>query len=154
MHEPLSLGLAKQIAPSLSGLAWAIGGSTLLHNLSLVAHPNDLDLVVTEEDFKAVAGYLSSVFGSPARPESTHIASAQFARFQAHSGCFVDVMAGIAVRQGSHLQSWHFDPATVQVRDGLPWMLASDWLALYRLFNRLDRVALLEGYLAAPSTER
>jgi hypothetical protein len=149
MNEPPPLMLARQIAPDLSGLTWAIGGSTLLHNLGLVDSPNDLDLVVTEEDFTTIAARLFSVFGSHSRPESKYLASAQFARFQAYSNCHIDIMASIAVRQGARLQPWHFDPASVRIRDGLPWMRASDWLELYRLFDRPERVALLEDYLAA-----
>ncbi len=151
MPEPPPLALARQIAPHLTGLTWAIGGSTLLHELGLVSNPHDLDLVVAEDQFMTVAARLTSIFGPQQRLEGEHLASRWFARFDAPPHGSVDVMAGIAVVQGGRPGTWYFDPASIRTSDGLPWMSASDWLHLYRLFDRPDRVAMLEGYLAAQS---
>jgi hypothetical protein len=60
-------------------------------------------------------------------------------------------MAGIAVESNGTLVHWAFDPLRTEHIDGLPWMRADDWLALYRLFDRPARVRQIEAYLAAPS---
>jgi hypothetical protein len=53
------------------------------------------------------------------------------------------------VRQSSGaLQHWQFDPLKVQRRHGLPWMTLQDWQALYHLFERPEKVMLIQAGLA------
>ncbi|MFM2398286.1 MAG: hypothetical protein RL341_443 [Pseudomonadota bacterium] len=146
---PAPLALARQIAPALHGLSWAIGGSVLLHRLGLEAAPRDLDIVTTDQDFAPLCAQLAQHLQRIERTPHPRYISQHFARFVSPQNVSVDVMASIAVRgaQGEH--TWAFDPATIEQQGGLPWMRAADWLVLYRLFDRPVRVAQLAQYLGS-----
>jgi hypothetical protein len=148
MNALAPLAAAHALAPKLAGLHWGIGGSTLLHHLGLEPAPRDLDLITTEAHYPAVHAVLTQVFGAGSRPQHPRYVSAHFARFQDASALSVDLMADIAVRTAQGIERWQFDPAAVMVHDGLPWMRAQDWLTLYQLFDRPQRVAQLTAYLA------
>ena len=60
----------------------------------------------------------------------------------------VDLFAEVRVETSSGFLEWAFDPAVLELRDGLPWMRAEDWVQLYQLFNRPARVKALTDYLA------
>ena len=145
--------LAALLAAPLAGRCWAIGGSTLLHHLGLEPAPADLDLVTPPAHFEPIAAVLAARFGPGQRPAHPRYRSAHFLRFDA-GGVPLDLMAGIAVHTGGALVHWHFDPLHIDHADGLPWMRATDWLALYTLFDRPARARQLEAWLAAPATAR
>ncbi len=150
MAEPEALLLAQRIAPLLEGLAWAIGGSVLLHHLGIEPTPNDLDIVVTEAHFAAAMARLQPMAGTSHRPAGDGLMSTHFARLGTGTDTAIDVMAGIAAHTAHGTVRWHFDPTRVRHENGLPWMLAQDWLVLYRLFNRPARVAQLSSFLTQP----
>ena len=54
----------------------------------------------------------------------------------------------VRVETSDGVHEWAFDPATLELRDGLPWMRAEDWVQLYKLFDRPTRVKALTDYLA------
>jgi hypothetical protein len=56
-------------------------------------------------------------------------------------------MAGIRGRTSTGFKSCEFNPRTLRTAIGLPWMQPQDWLDLYKMFNRPDRVTLLCSYL-------
>ena len=147
---PPARQLAASLAEPLAGLDWAIGGSTLLHQLGLEPAPADLDLVTTPEHFDRAAAVLAARFGPGERPAHPRFRSAHFVRHRA-GGVAVELMAGIAVKSNDALVQWRFDPRRIDLVEGLPWMRADDWLALYRLFDRPARVRQLEAHLAAAS---
>jgi hypothetical protein len=146
MKSPASLQLAYRLAPQLAGLDWAIGGSTLLHHLGVEPEPFDLDIVVSTAHFEAAQNKLIALFGDGVQPQHANYQSAHFSRFSVTDGTQVDIMAGIAVLQGSERVTWAFEPTTTVIEDGLPWMRAQDWLVLYTLFDRPERVAQLAGH--------
>jgi hypothetical protein len=146
--EPAPLAAAHALAPLLAHCTWAIGGSTLLYHLGIEPAPRDLDIFTTAQDFARVQAALIEVCGPGHRPQHPRYASAQFAHFTTAQGVSIDLMADIAVRTGQGLQHWQFDPATIVDESGLPWMRAQDWLTLYALFDRPQRVAQLRAYLA------
>jgi hypothetical protein len=141
--------LAQQLVPNLEGLCWAIGGSSLLYRLGLEATPADLDIVTTDEHFATVRERLSATMNEHHRTRHPSYASKHFALFRSATGVAVDVMAGIAVRTPSGLVHWPFSGSTIETGDGLPWMRAEEWLSLYELFNRPNRVEQLKTYLGA-----
>jgi len=134
----------------LAGLPdWGIGGSLLLVEQQLQPDFRDIDLVCTE----VVAPALDAVLLRLATPLQTiphpQYCSRLFRRYQFPSGLVIELMAGIAVRQSSGaLQHWQFDPLKVQRRHGLPWMTLQDWQALYQLFERPEKVMLIQAGLA------
>jgi hypothetical protein len=147
LQRPAPLSLAHEIAPLLVGLRWAIGGSVLLHRLGLEAAPRDLDVVTTPGDFEAVRTRLGSRLQQLNIAPHPRYASRQFARLASSTGIQIDLMADIAVHTQAGVQTWAFDAATIEQHDGLPWMRAADWLQLYNLFDRPQRVAQLAQYL-------
>lgn len=144
---PPPLSLARRIAPLLEDIPWGIGGSVLLHHLGLEPAPSDLDVVTTVDAFPVVRDRLAGVLAVRAPKPHRNYLSAGFVRLADEQGVVVEVMAGIAVVDGGIRRAWEFRPGTVERVDGLPWMSAQDWLALYRLFDRPARVALLQRYL-------
>lgn len=128
---------------------WGIGGSLLLVEQQLQQDFRDIDLVCTE----VVAPALDAVLLRLATPLQTtphpQYCSQFFRRYQHPSGLVIELMAGIAVRQSSGaLEHWQFDPLSVQRRHGLPWMALHDWQALYQLFERPEKVELIQAALA------
>lgn len=137
--------LARQLTPALSGLQFGIGGSLLLLELGLLTKARDLDLVCSQKDFPLITTTLARVLTVVAVPPHPEYQSEAFARFVAANGTEVDVMAGIKVKQQQ--LCWQFAPERIEWRHQLPWMTASDWLELYQLFNRPERVLLLQRWL-------
>lgn len=125
---------------------WGIGGSLLLVEQQLLQDFRDIDLVCTE----AVAEALDKAIQQVATPLSTaphpRYCSRFFRRYQHSSGLIIELMAGIqvlSVQLSENLQVWPFEPSTLTMRHGLPWMALSDWLVLYQWFERPEKVALI-----------
>lgn len=135
--------LARQLMPALTGLEFGIGGSLLLVELGLLTQARDLDLVCSLKDFPLLAAALNRALKPLVVTPHPHYQSEAFARFVAADGTEVDLMAGIRVKQQP--LCWQFKPEQVEWRHQLPWMTAADWLELYQLFNRPERVLLLQA---------
>ena len=144
--------LAQQIAPLLAGKDWGIGGSLLLWKLGIEPRPNDLDIMTTAAHFGVVSRPLEEKFGAGVRTPHPAFRSAHFARFSTDAGVSIDLFAGVRVERGGQSSSWNFDPRSVMEWRGLPWMRPADWLELYELFDRPERVNALIRYLAARAT--
>jgi hypothetical protein len=154
MTSPPPLFLAHELAPLLTGVNWGIGGSLLLFHLNLVTAPQDLDIVTTPEDFPAICKRLAAFLGSPIKIDHPTYASTHFSRFTSPSGVNLDVMAGIRVRTSGGVKSWEFNPRTVLMENGLPWMQPHDWLDLYEMFDRPERTTVLRDYLSIARQRR
>jgi hypothetical protein len=74
-------------------------------------------------------------------------ASTHFSRFTSALGVNLDLMAGIRVRTSTGFKFFEFNPRTLLMANGLPWMRPQDWLDLYEMFDRPERVTLLRDYL-------
>jgi hypothetical protein len=145
-HPPPVI-LVHALAPSLAGLDWGIGGSTLLWKLGLEAAPRDLDLVTTAADFGAMSERISRVLGPGAPAPHGSYQSRFFARFGQGEKGSLDLFADVGVKTASGTAHWCFDPASVWIADGLPWMRPSDWVELYDLFERPERAQTLRSYV-------
>jgi len=148
MELPPPLRLAQDLAPTLLGLDWGIGGSSLLWRLGLAEAPRDLDLVTTAADFPEVRRLISLKLGDGSDTPHPVYRSRYFARFAPTGPVSVDLFAEVRVERSDGILEWAFDPATLELRDGLPWMRAEDWVQLYKLFDRPMRVKALTDYLA------
>lgn len=140
--------LAKELAPTLRDLDWGIGGSSLLWQLKIADAPRDLDLVTTAAHFPEMQQRISLRLGAPTSPSHPAYRSRYFARFAPHGPVPLDLFAEVRVETPRGIAEWTLDPASVNVRDGLPWMRAEDWLHLYQLFDRPHQVQALKSYLA------
>jgi len=144
--------LLQQLLPILRPFRFGVGGSLLLTELGLLQQARDLDLVCVADDFAA----LSQALGDSVEPLLRQVAvsphplyqSQFFARFVDPAGTEIEVMANIKVQQADKIQEWRFDAAQIQLRHTIPWMSAEQWLELYQLFQRPERVRLLQQYLA------
>jgi hypothetical protein len=143
----------QQLSGLLQPYQFGIGGSCLLWHLELEAQPNDIDVVCAEADFAAICQRLAADFEQQHRPAHQQYASSHFARFSRAGWPDIELMAGIAVKQHGQLIYWSFKPGHCHWQDGICWMPPADWLQLYQLFNRPQRVAQLRHYLIANVTK-
>jgi hypothetical protein len=145
--------LLQQLLPILRPFRFGVGGSLLLTELGLLQQARDLDLVCAAEDFATISQALADVDCPQLRPlvvpPHPLYQSECFARFVAPDGTEIDLMANISVRQSGRLMHWHFDQTQLERRHDIPWMSAAQWLELYQLFQRTERVTVLQQYLAA-----
>lgn len=143
--------LLQRLLPILRPYRFGVGGSLLLAEFGLLQTARDLDLVCVAEDFAGLVQALRNsrcpVLEQVSVPPHPLYQSEFFARFIDPAGTEIDVMANIRVQQADTILSWQFDETQLQVRHSIPWMSAQQWLELYQLFQRLQRVALLRQFL-------
>jgi len=145
---PQPIALARELVPLLAGLEWGIGGSVLMWSLGLETSPRDLDVVTTAEHFSDIRERISHHLGSPIEVAHPTYQSRCFARFAVEGPVPLDLFADVRVRTSRGVVCWTFDPRTVNVKDGLPWMRPADWVELYSMFDRPQRASALRDYLA------
>jgi hypothetical protein len=142
------LALAHALVARADVREWAIGGSAMLHLRGVIETlPRDLDIVTTVADFEEVCASLPEQFVRCDPAAHPDYASTRFRTFQSADGTKVDVMAGIAVIKNGVRTTWTFDSTRIEIVDGLPLMWLDDWLDLYTLFDRPQRVEQIESYL-------
>ncbi|MDP5137606.1 hypothetical protein ORJ04_16745 [Rheinheimera baltica] len=137
----------QKISGLLQPYQFGIGGSCLLWRLGLETEPKDIDIVCTEQDFKAIFQVLSAEFQQQYSPAHPQYVSAHFARFSRAGWPDIELMAGIAVKRNNAIVSWTFKSQRCHWQDDICWMPPADWLQLYQLFDRPQRVAQLRRYL-------
>jgi len=137
----------QQLCTELQPFQFGVGGSCLLWQLGLDVAPNDIDIVCTEQDFAAICQVLQPQFSLQVTPAHAEYVSAHFARFSREGWPDIELMAGIAVKQADAITNWQFNPQRCHWQGGICWMPPADWLQLYQLFNRPQRVAQLKAYL-------
>lgn len=147
MRQPELQTQLQQLCALLQPFQFGIGGSCLLWQLGLEKAPNDIDIVCTEQHFARIRQLLQPQFALQVIPEHPHYISAHFARFRREGWPDIELMAGIAVKQAEAVISWPFQPQRCHWQNGICWMPPADWLQLYQLFNRPQRVAQLRRYL-------
>jgi hypothetical protein len=103
--------------------------------------------VTTPEDFPVLQNRLATLLGAPIHVDHPTYASAHFSHFISPDGVNLDIMAGIRVRTNIGFKSWEFNPRTLVMANGLPWMQPQDWQDSYEMFNRPERASLLSNYL-------
>ena len=148
MRHPELQTQLQQLCATLQPFQFGIGGSCLLWQLGLEASPNDIDIVCTEADFAAICDTLKAD-GFMAQNAAPHpqYKSVHFCRFSQKGWPDIELMAGIAVKQRDELVHWTFKPSQCHWQNQICWMPPADWLQLYQLFNRPQRVAQLKCYL-------
>jgi len=146
--SPPPLLLAQELAPSLEGLDWGIGGSLLLWKLGLESMPRDLDIMTTSAHFPSMSQRIAHLLGAGVAVPHPTYRSVHFARFAPQGPISVDLFADVRVKMRDDLIDWTFDARDVEHDLGLPWMLPGDWLELYELFNRPERATALRSFLA------
>lgn len=148
MTIPAPMVLARQLAALLHKLEWGIGGSVLLWKLGLESAPRDLDIMTSSGHFEEASARIADLLGPGAAVPHPAYRSRFFARYVGRTAS-VDLFADVRVQRANGPASWAFDPSSIELYDGLPWMRALDWLELYELFDRPDRVDALRAYILA-----
>ncbi|MCF4008848.1 hypothetical protein [Rheinheimera sp. UJ63] len=137
-----------ELSSLLSAYPFGVGGSCLLWQLGLDVQPTDIDLVCTEADFAAISALLTHAgYQAQSIKSDPMYATAKFNHFRHIEGRSVDLMAGIAVRKDNVISRFAFHPERCRWQDGICWMPPADWLHIYQLFGRSERVAQLRQYL-------
>ncbi|HAW93403.1 MULTISPECIES: hypothetical protein [unclassified Arsukibacterium] len=147
MNNTKLLAQLQQLCELLRPFRFGIGGSCLLWQLGLEKSPNDIDIVCSEDDFTAICQALAAEYQVQDRPVHSEYTSSHFARFSHTGWPDIELMAGIAVKQGDNISRWQFNPQRCHWQNSVCWMPPADWLQLYQLFNRPQRVAQLRHYL-------
>lgn len=128
-------------------LEWGIGGSVLLLHLGLLDSARDVDLVCSVQSFEQILQRLQpQCMELPLSPHPQYC-SGRFVRLLTPDGVVLELMADIAVYRDGQRQGWQFEPASVIWQQQLPWMQPGQWLTLYQLFDRPQRVSCLQAHL-------
>lgn len=147
MNNEMLLAQLQRLSELLRPFQFGIGGSCLLWQLGLETSPNDIDIVCSEDDFAAICNELAAEYQLHDRPAHSEYATRHFARFSRAGWPDMELMAGIAVKTGGKMNRWQFNPQRCHWQNNVCWMPPADWLQLYQLFNRPQRVAQLRHYL-------
>ncbi len=143
-----------KIAQALGGAGtpWALGASLMLKLYGLPVTPQDIDLMVQPDDAAKAAEVLCTL--GEKKPQNPHVryATQAFMEFVI-DGIEVDVMAGFVIRQPDGDYTYVLNPsdfAFVPVQGvQIPLCPLADWLHLYRLMERAEKVNLIEEHLQA-----
>jgi hypothetical protein len=132
-----------------AGVFYALGGSAMLCLRGIASDAHDLDLFVLIEDAPRAAGLLCSIGEQNNLPLKPEYRTAHFSHYHVN-GVDVDLMADFAV--SIHWGTVDY-PSSVLIAEGLPFegatipcMMAEDWLFLYEVLGRTQRVLQLESY--------
>lgn len=149
LSTPWLVDVQQQLVACRAIDGWGIGGSCLLRRHGVVSQHRDIDIVCSASTFVL----LHQAFARqgwqllPPLPLGP-LQSDHFARWRTPDGQIIELMAGINVVQQGIERRWCFSPSTVEWMHELPWMRLADWLTLYQLFERPQRVAQLQRHIA------
>lgn len=134
-----------------TNIKWAVGGSLLLLFENIITIPNDIDLLVAEEDVDQLTAILSKLGEEKQVTSNGPFKTTYFSKYEVDS-VGIDVMAGFAI---SHLNGIYRLPITREliVRykavEGvyIPLCSLEDWFVLYLLIPGKEYKAdLIENF--------
>ncbi|MGF7034478.1 hypothetical protein J2T17_005429 [Paenibacillus mucilaginosus] len=165
-HEPDDPGLAKLPPQQLealraaarvldpAGIPWGLGGSALLYVRGLTGRfPNDLDLLIAEDQAPRAFELLSALGPSELRAPEEPYCTLHFRRFTLGRSS-ADLIAGFGIRHsaGVYRLLWRHGEALPRLPlygtpAGIPLTSLEDWYVLYLLLpGRADKAALIEAH--------
>lgn len=134
------------------GIRWALGGSLVLSHYGLGVPPNDIDLMVAEEDAVRADRLLDTLGEKQQRQESALYATRHFSEYRIGT-TEVDVMAGLRINHAAGCYHYLLQPEAVTEgiwADGsrLPMTALEDWFVLYQLIpGRAHKADMIEAFL-------
>lgn len=138
-----------------SSISWAVGASVMLYFHGLVASPNDMDIIVREDDIEKALDALDSI-GSltydGSKDHSEIYLTEHFYKYQVKD-VEMDVMSGFRLRNSEDIYEFTLDDeAVVDFKEvngaKIPLTSLEDWYVLYQLMvNREAKVRLIEDCL-------
>lgn len=132
---------------------WAVGGSVMLQQYGLIQSPQDIDILVSEEDAPKVCEILSSIGEKVAEREADSIYATKFFCEYRINGIEVDVMAGLKIKKNEQIFEYDFNKSTKRIHfyvedEQIPFSTLNDWLILYSWMpNKEGKVKMIEAYM-------
>jgi hypothetical protein len=132
-------------------ITWGIGGSLLLHFYGILNHPNDIDILVYEDDAIKLTHILSSFGNSKEAIHRNPFCTTYFFKYSINH-IDLDLMGGFKLEHNEGIYSLLFNQDSIvshHVINGvnIPLCSLEDWYVLYLLMpNREEKVKILEYY--------
>lgn len=132
-------------------ITWGVGGSLLLHFYGLVDDPNDVDILVAEEDVEQINEVFNSLAVAKEVVSKEPFRTRYFSKYIANQVDF-DVMGGFAIEHSEGVYQLDFTEESVvgfrEIRAvEIPLCSLEDWFVLYSLIpGKQAKVELLEAY--------
>lgn len=133
-------------------ILWGVGASVLLHYNNIVEYPNDIDIIVTEEDTEKLHKILCELGTYMPLPYKKPFHTKYFHHYIV-DGTEIDVMGGFAIEHESGIYTMPFDNSSIveQINIGgisISFTSLEDWYVLYMLIPGRDKkVKMIEDYL-------
>lgn len=133
-----------------AGVEFAIGSSMLLYLSGLVEEARDIDLFINGESAEKVAAILRDLGEVRIKLRQALYTSSSFYTLVCEA-TDVDIIADFGVVSGNRMGSIHISRESIEREiflngERVPLMYLEDWLELYRMMGRKDKVALLTEY--------
>ncbi|MEC9488954.1 MAG: hypothetical protein UMV23_05690 [Halanaerobium sp.] len=144
-----------------AGLLWGVGGSLLLYFHGLLREPNDIDILISEENAKE-GQHILHTLGKRQETAPTILFCTRYFSTYKIAGVKVDLMGGFAIKHQAGVYHINFTPES---RAGyyqlaskpIPCCRLEDWFVIYQLIpGKRDKARLIAEYfklrgLANPS---
>lgn len=133
---------------------WAIGGSVMLSYYGLVENPNDIDIMVDENQIEKIDAAMQIIGIKRAWEKDAVYDSRYFYEFNI-DGIDVDIMAGFQIHTPSGLYQYAFDAQSITEEikiegEKIPVCSIEEWYVLYQMMpNRDAKVKLIEDHFKA-----
>ncbi|GIO26329.1 nucleotidyltransferase domain-containing protein [Ornithinibacillus bavariensis] len=134
-----------------TNISWGVGGSLLLSFYQLIDRPNDIDILVDEQNAEQLNELLSNIARAN---EVIHYAPYKTVYFSKYSidNINIDVMGGFAIEHDEGIYKLPFNKESVVAHKKIngveiPLCSLEDWYILYWLIpGRQEKAILIENY--------
>lgn len=136
-----------------ANIFWAVGGSVMLQQYSLINQPKDIDILVTGNDLQRACEILHSLGNMVAKREKDEIFATDFFCEYKIDGFEVDLISGLKIKKDNKVFEYNFEPLTPRVfftieDEQIPFCTLEDWHDLYGWMpNKEEKVTLIKEYL-------
>jgi hypothetical protein len=158
--HPLKLGELKMLETltkigekvNHNKITWGVGGSLLLNFYQIIGNPNDIDILVDENQAHHLNSILSKI-GRPKLATSVHPFKTQhFSKYQI-GNVDIDIMGGFAIQHNEGIYKIDLNEDSIVAHKKIngveiPLCSLEDWYILYWLIpNKQEKAILIEKYL-------
>lgn len=135
-------------------ITWGIAGSLLLYFHNIVNNPNDIDIIVAEDDAVQINKVISTL-GEEKKGVPLKTLSNKFFSKYCVDYVDIDIMGGFAIQHAKGIYKLPFNEESIVEHNringiDIPLCSLEDWFVLYLLIpNREDKVTMIEEYFNA-----
>lgn len=136
-----------------SKVLWAIGGSLVLKEYSIVERANDIDILISPKDVDVVLEIMNNIGLDKTPPNKAEYSTDVFMHFEV-LGVGVDIMAGFKINHAAGVYEFKFDSDSITKYDNdndviIPYSSLEEWYVAYSLMQgREEKAELIEEYFA------